>query len=196
MSQAAAADPWWADPRVVQGFLTFLAALVAAGSALIVAFFAYPAQKNKDRGNEIMRERRDTYRALASAYEDFRRDSLRNWFDPPSDFPESVLSFFSLRRASGQLLISAPDAVCDRCHDFISSAAELGKYLASNIHSAERNDDEFRKEVDKMNDAFAQCLELMRRDTFENSSVIFKNFFPVFEAHVKFGTNSGVGTKK
>ncbi len=55
------------DPRVVQGILTFGAAVTASLTALIVAFVAYPWQKERDHKFELVREQRNACRDYLAA---------------------------------------------------------------------------------------------------------------------------------
>ena len=59
------------DPRIIQGFLTFLAGLSASIAALIVAFVAYPWQREKDRVFELQREQRSVYREFITTMNNF-----------------------------------------------------------------------------------------------------------------------------
>lgn len=52
------------DPKAVQGLFTLVGVLVASGTALYIALWVYPEQKEIDRRNELRRERRSLYGAF------------------------------------------------------------------------------------------------------------------------------------
>lgn len=62
-------DFWWlvpSDPRVIQGLLTVLAAGVASGTAIYIAKWVYPKQKETDHALEWRAEKRKLFREFLS----------------------------------------------------------------------------------------------------------------------------------
>lgn len=84
---------WFADPKVWQAGFTLLAAIVASGSALWIAYKVYPVQKEKDRQLQIRAKRRQAYLSSISGWIDLTRE-MAGWdgADPrkSGDFIRSI----------------------------------------------------------------------------------------------------------
>ncbi|KEO57442.1 hypothetical protein [Thioclava indica] len=75
------------DPRVLQGSLTVLAAVIASGTALWIAYVAYPRQKRFDRVNDWNRDKRESYGQFLSHLEDFLLErEIREGADKKAQF--------------------------------------------------------------------------------------------------------------
>jgi hypothetical protein len=60
------------DPNVIRGALTLVAAMLASSTALYIALFVYPQQKEIDRRFEIRKEQREAYRKFLRASTEMR----------------------------------------------------------------------------------------------------------------------------
>jgi hypothetical protein len=71
---------WLVDPAnsaVVRAVLTLIASIIAALTALIIAFTAYPWQRKLDRDSEVRKERRQLYSSVVEVFDSYAEDIER-----------------------------------------------------------------------------------------------------------------------
>jgi hypothetical protein len=84
------------DPRIIQGILTLLAALLGSCTALWIAYRAYPNQKDKDRDLEVRRERRKAYSLLFNSAVNLERTVTKLKWHPNEGVNENLGTVLSL----------------------------------------------------------------------------------------------------
>ncbi|UWS80101.1 hypothetical protein N1037_03480 [Phaeobacter sp. G2] len=114
------------SPRVIQGALTLCAAFLASGTALWIAYRAYPAQKIADRILQEAHERREAYRRfLQAANEHYARLTVAHW---TKDLTGVTDSYFELISVTADLAAYVPAGehhnALDRCQMYLQTLLE------------------------------------------------------------------------
>ena len=95
---------------------SFYAAAVTALTALAIAFIAYPWQKRKDRQQQVLSEKRETYRRfIQEANSFFGRAALGSKLSAPDMLQEHYLRVIA---QSSDLIVYAPKEVIEACQKY------------------------------------------------------------------------------
>lgn len=148
-----------ADPRIIQGVLTMLAALVASGSALFIAYFIYPKQKEVDKRNDLAAEHRVVYKEFSRSYEDFV-SIVRTGKELGDD---SVIKFRELRISTHILSFTAPSNVVNAAADVVNALADLA-FTSLDAVSAPNRNVAVSDAMSKANMAFENFVVEARKD--------------------------------
>ncbi|WP_107816128.1 hypothetical protein [Celeribacter persicus] len=112
------------DPRIIQGFLTFSAALVAAGTALWIAYKAYPKQKSEDHKLQIRADKRKAYSEFFTAYIQLYRTAGTD------DFKEAERA---ARLTFNAIVLYAPKDVVLACRKLLFAVRNLNDKICDGI---------------------------------------------------------------
>ncbi len=137
---------WW----------TLLSAGLGAATALLIAFVAYPYQKNKDRNLELQREKRSLYQRLLSDLSSM--DDMTWGYEPIPDGYGSKLREVALR-----LHLYAPEEVIDAVHIELDARLDLMTFFRDSVDGGFAD-----KDVGELADIFfgaqARLMRLLRYD--------------------------------
>lgn len=112
--------------------MTIVAALIAAVTALIIAFFAYPWQKRKDRELKIHNEKLIAYRKFVSAVTEHHL--LLGISSSGNITHETILAVSPQFLAAGyELLLYAPKEVAIECQKYHAAVLDYHFHTLANL---------------------------------------------------------------
>jgi hypothetical protein len=176
------------DPKLAQAMILCLGALVTSGAAIYIAHWVYPVQKEKDRENEILRERRDLYRQWIMAVEQSRFAAVTR-----ANIPVSERAVYSIERLqdlnalSQQLFVTAPDQVSEQCK------AVFRHMLSMNRYDPVEEKEKFADAAKSVRETLEQTLLAMRKDTFGDTKATLSGLLPAVEFSLKVGKPNASG---
>ena len=170
------------DGRIAQAAAILIAALVTSAAALIVAYFVYPKQKEKDRENEIRAERRVLYREWIDALEICRLKASVSG----NDTPELLSAFQKFHSLTQQISVSAPDGVSEKCAELLKPVLEMTTIATQK----EPSKTEMKEIGVTIRSRLQLALEEMRKDTFSSTRLSLAKFVPSLEFSVSIGSTS------
>ncbi|WP_170474748.1 hypothetical protein [Ruegeria arenilitoris] len=141
------------DPKVLQGALTVLAAMIAASTALYIALKIYPIQKQKDKDLQIQAETRSVYAetiAVLGAYFGLVCRKV-NYLESNSE--ELKLAWTSVIHQQGVVRLYASEAVNTRVNGFVKS---MRMFKEVKLNDALRKDDPQKWKTDRA-EALKNC---------------------------------------
>lgn len=165
------------DPRVVQGILTLLAALVASATAIYIAKWVYPQQKNIDRRNEVFNEKREAYRKFLTAMNSLYTAVL------DKDKAGALTRMLDLHAVASDMACFASPEVAVFARDYLDKVQKFRSIaFALTPEGKLKSQKEWSKAKAEAEQARVKVIAAIRMDLFEGSAIetqsVVAAFFP------------------
>ncbi|WP_170589399.1 hypothetical protein [Ruegeria arenilitoris] len=128
------------DAKVLQGLLTLAAAASASITALVVAFFAYPWQRQRDHEFELRREQRTSYREFLGVMNRLFTAIIRQ------DDEEASREQMHLHQVASEFLCFSSKESAVAARDYINAVQKYRKATFQKSKLKQNDADTWRKE--------------------------------------------------